>query len=128
MRKKVSIRELNSIANTSDGPFFIVNGKCNPTGIQPLANYLSTDSKYYQNYSNPFIKATQIISFLKPHTHAKLSVYSCFREELQVMVNTNQPGCEYTVVFNSSGIAAEINFFSLTTLEERELQVVLRVK
>jgi len=104
------------------------NEKCNTTDFQPLANYLSTDNKYHQNYSNPFIRTTQIISFLKPHIHAKLAVYSCFREELQVMVNTNQPGCEYTAAFNSSGITAEINFFSLTTLEERELRMMLRVK
>lgn len=128
MRKKGSISVGNRIANSTAKTSFFVNGKCNPTGIQTLANYLSTDDKVYQNNPNRFARTAQNTSFLKPFTHAKRSVYSCFREELQDMIHTNQPGCEYTAAFNSSGIAAEINFFSLTTLEERELQMMLRVK
>jgi hypothetical protein len=128
MRKKVSIPDINSIANTSAHPCFIVNGKCNPTGIQTLANYLSTDDKVYLNIPNRSARTAQNTSFLNTLIHDRLAVYSCLHEELQIMVDTNQAGGKYTATFNSSGIAAEINFYSLTTLEERELQMMLRVK
>ena len=89
----------------------------NPTGIQTLANYLSTDSKLIQNFNNPFAEATPFTSILNQQAHAKQAVYSCFGEDIKVLVNAIQSGGEYTVTFNSSGIAAEIYFYSLTTLE-----------
>jgi hypothetical protein len=122
------VTDINSITNTAVRLYSFVNGVCNPTGIQSLANYLSTDNKLFQNFRNPFAETTQITSILNHQTHVKLAVYSCLGEEIQVLVNAIQAGGEYTITFNSSGIAAGIYFYSLTTLEERELRMMLRVK
>lgn len=123
-----TVSDCNSMINPPAQPCFMKNGECNSTGIQPLANYLSTDSKIYQNYINRFIKTTEITSFLKSMIHAKMAADSCFGKEIQVLIHAVQPGGEYPVAFNSSGMAAGIYFYSLTTLEERELRMMLRVK
>jgi hypothetical protein len=65
-------------------PYFPVNAKCNPTGIQPLANYLSTGIKLFQNFPNPFAATTQITYSLSVQTYVKLAVYSCLGEEIKV--------------------------------------------
>jgi hypothetical protein len=122
------VTDINSSKSPSVQSHFIVNGKCNPTGIQTLANYLSTDSKIYQNYSNSFVETEQITPFLKPQNHVKLAVNSCFGEEIKVLDYAIQPGCGWSVAHYSSGIAAGIYFYSLTSLEERELRMMLGVK
>jgi hypothetical protein len=123
-----TVTDINGLQNPPVKSFFILNGKYNPTGIQPLANYLSTDSKIYQNYSNFFIETVQIPSFLKPQDHVKQAVNSCFGEKIKVLEYAMQTAGACTVGYNSSGIAAGIYFYSLTSLEERELRMMLRVK
>jgi hypothetical protein len=125
---EIAVTDINSISNTSARPYFLVNVACNPTGIQPLANYLSTGTNFFQNFPNPFTGTTQIACILSKQTHVVLAVFSCLGEEIQVLVNAVQAGGEYTVNFNSSGIAAGIYFCTLTTLEERELRMMIRVK
>ena len=120
--------DLNSISNTSVRPYNLVNRLCNPTGIQTLANYLSTGIKYFQNYPNPFKSITQITYGLDHQTHVKLAVYNSLGEEIEVLVNAFQTAGEYSIIFNSSAIAAGIYFCTLTTLEERELHMMIRVK
>jgi len=65
---------------------------------------------------------------LNTQTYVKLAVNSRFGGGLQVVADTIQTQDVHTVSFNSSGIAAGIYLFSLTTLEERELRMMLRVK
>ena len=123
-----TVTDNNGLQNPPVKSCFILGGKYNPTDIQPLANYLSTDSNFSQNYCNSFVENAQITPFLKPQNHVKLAVNSCFGEEKQVIDYAIQPGCGCTVAHYTSGIAAGIYFYSLTSLEERELRMMLRVK
>jgi len=123
-----TVTDNNGLQNPPVKSCFILGGKYNPTDIQPLANYLSTDSNFSQNYCNSFVETAQIPSFLKTQDHVKLAADSSFGEEIKVLNYAIQPGGACTVVYNSSGIAAGIYFYSLTTLEERELRMMLGVK
>jgi hypothetical protein len=125
---EVAMTDTLGMAYTSAQAAFIDCGICNPTGIHPLANYLSTDSKLFQNFPNPFAEIPQIAAILNKQNPIKMAVYSWLGEEIKVLADACQAEDEYTVFLNSSGIAEGIYYLSLTTLEERELGMMLRVK
>ncbi|HHM01975.1 MAG TPA: choice-of-anchor B family protein [Caldithrix abyssi] len=101
---------LNNVINWFDG-VTALNGEglFSPRGF-----------KLEANYPNPFNPATHIRYHLARPVKVRLSVFDLSGREVAVLVNTTQPGGEYTVNFNAGRLASGLYFFRLRAGEYTE--------
>jgi parallel beta-helix repeat protein len=67
----------------------------------------------HQNYPNPFKTSTTISYSIPQRDFVQLKVYNIFGRVVAVLVSKEQPGGNYQVVFNASGLTSGIYFCRL---------------
>ena len=133
--------ELKSQSATSS---LIIDGKKTPLNVngsariaQPASNIalrligladIPKDITLEQSYPNPFNPSTTIRYELPKATHVMLIVYSILGQEIEKLVNEEQPAGFYQVKFDASKLSSGIYFYRLVagTFSETKKLLLLR--
>jgi len=126
--------------NTIDGGDFVVNSKVttaaltvSPNGITIISSEIPKEFDLLPNYPNPFNPVTnikfQIPSVGQRHAFdTKLIIYDISGREITTLVNEQlQPG-SYSVVWDGTGYASGVYFYSLITNEFTETKRMVLIK
>ncbi|MFH1195529.1 MAG: T9SS type A sorting domain-containing protein [bacterium] len=99
-----------------------------------LTNIISTDDyipfkfSLEQNYPNPFNPTTTIRFSIPERTNVVLKIFDLLGAEITSLVNEELKPGVYQVVFNATGIASGIYFYSIQTGEFHEVKKLMIIK
>lgn len=96
-------------AGTDNGLWF---KELHPTSADPISNV--KEFKLNQNYPNPFNSKTRISWQSSIAGWQTLKVYDILGNEVETLVNEFRTAGEYSLEFNSKGLASGIYFYRLT--------------
>ncbi len=74
----------------------------NPDKDQAADNSIPTEFNMYQNYPNPFNVTTTIYYALKEDVKVNLKIYNIVGQEIQTLIDENQPAGYYSVIWDGS--------------------------
>jgi len=110
---EVAVTDDNSITNTSIRPYQIVNGICNPDGIEDTESSTHESFVLLQNTPNPFGSITTIRYRLFDNAHTELKIFNFQGQEIRSLVNTSQCPGEYAIAFSAENLEAGIYFYTI---------------
>ncbi|MCX8015451.1 MAG: T9SS type A sorting domain-containing protein, partial [candidate division WOR-3 bacterium] len=84
-----------------------------PTFVQETRTTNPCNFILYQNYPNPFNPTTKIEYSLHTHSHVILKVYNILGEEIETLINKQQPAGNYVVEFQSKNLSSGVYFYKL---------------
>ncbi len=87
---------------------------CDPTGISNLIN-IDRDYILAQNYPNPFNPITQIEFTIPEQSFVSLKVYNMHGEEIAELAGEAYQAGMHSIIFNTTGYASGIYYYSLVT-------------
>jgi photosystem II stability/assembly factor-like uncharacterized protein len=91
------------------------DGSCHYSNVVSIFyNQLPTGYALEQNYPNPFNPATTIKYSLPFDSNVKIVVYNSLGSEVKVLTKGSQLAGNHEVIFDASGLASGVYFYSLT--------------
>jgi len=98
------------------------------TGITENETNLPMEYALRQNYPNPFNPKTTIKYEIPELSFVTLKVYDVLGNEIETLVNKEQPAGQYEIEFNSSSLSSGVYFYKLETenFGETKKMVLLR--
>ena len=124
---EVAVTDPNSITNTSVRSYLMVNGKCNPAGIDDAIMDPAEGTTLHQNYPNPFLGSTMIVYDLEQYAQVKLSVFNHLGKEIKILVDAFQHPGEYEVIFFADDFPRGVYLYSLVAGEFCEIRKMINV-
>lgn len=94
----------------------ITKGFANTITDVETEQYAVSQFNLEQNYPNPFNPATTINYNLPAESSVKIIVYNLIGEKISELVNSVQPGGQYSVKFDASGLSSGIYFYSIKAI------------
>jgi glucose/arabinose dehydrogenase len=136
---RTQILDLDGLTTLKQGPtdgfVYALNGgytntgkiyriKPDPTGINQ--NGIPVDFNLEQNYPNPFNPTTSIKYSLLKEGFTSIKIYDAVGNEVSSLVNTNKKAGEHEVIWDASGFATGVYFYSMDVNGQRiEKKMVL---
>ena len=124
---EVAVTDSFSIKNTSVRPYSIVNGKCDPAGVETKSDLINPERfELKQNYPNPFNLNTQINFNVFSPAFITLDLYNMKGHIVKRLVNDWRSTGNYTVQWNGQNdtgdvVASGIYICQLTVKQQSEI-------
>lgn len=100
--------DLSSIYYSSNGGGGII-------GLEPTSTNIPTFPSLHQNYPNPFNPITKIRFDISNQSSTKIIIYDLLGREVTTLVNEQLKPGTYEVVWDGTGFASGVYFYSLVT-------------
>ena len=84
------------------------------TSVTDKSRLVPEQVALYQNYPNPFNPRTAISYQLTAFSFVKLAISNLLGEEIEVLVDEQQPAGRHTVTFSAQNLATGVYFYRLT--------------
>jgi photosystem II stability/assembly factor-like uncharacterized protein len=91
---------------------------------------ISNKKEYYlsQNYPNPFNPTTKINLILKERGDVLLTVYDILGREVVILVNEEKEAGRHEILFNATGLASGIYYYTISISGTRETRKMIFLK
>jgi hypothetical protein len=86
-----------------------------PIGVESLDNLIPDRFLLEQNYPNPFNPSTKIRYSIPEYSFVTLRVFNLLGEEIETLVNGEQPAGVYEATFDASRLTSGVYLYTLKT-------------
>ena len=116
-----------SMGGSIGGDFYVVKLNASPSNIQENSQ-VSSVFELSQNYPNPFNPATLISWQLAVGSEVELKVFNLLGQEVQTLVNEEQPAGFHSIFWNAEGVASGIYFYTIQAENYRAVKKKVLMK
>ena len=116
-----------SMGGSIGGDFYVVKLNASPSNIQENSQ-VSSVFELSQNYPNPFNPATLISWQLAVGSEVELKVFNLLGQEVQTLVNEEQPAGFHSIFWNAEGVASGIYFYTIQAENYRAVKKMVLMK
>jgi len=111
-----------------------ISGLASLTGDDSLYNHVSNNEEtilsfhLFQNYPNPFNPVTTINYQLPRTSHISLIIYNNRGQKVATLVNQQQPGGYYSVIWDAGNLASGVYFYRIEAESFIQIRKMLLMK
>lgn len=94
----------------------VITAAASPVNVKPQPILSVNNYSLSQNYPNPYNPSTSIKYNIPFSSFVSLSVYNLSGDKIKTLLNEFKPVGTYEIIFNASGIASGIYFYTLKAI------------